>query len=100
MASRGQARSPTGWVYPEPVGGASMALSLTDLKTLGIDTSRPPRPEPSPEEVTAAKQVPSWQRLVPGSVLAKALYETVRSEERRVGKECRGGGAACRGAKK
>ena len=54
-----------------------MALSLTDLKTLGIDTSRPPRPEPSPEEVTAAKQVPSWQRLVPGSVLAKALYETV-----------------------
>ena len=54
-----------------------MALSLEDLNTLGIDTSRPPRTEPSPEEVATAKQVPSWQRLVPGSVLAKALYETV-----------------------
>src|SRR5690625_2874639 len=54
-----------------------MALSLEDLNTLGIDTSRPLRTEPSPEEVSTAKQVPSWQRLVPGSVLAKALYETV-----------------------
>src|SRR5690625_6769202 len=54
-----------------------MALSLEDLNTLGIDTSRPPRTEPSPEEVATSKQVPSWQRLVPGSVLAKALYETV-----------------------
>ncbi|MDN5688798.1 MAG: AAA family ATPase, partial [Brachybacterium sp.] len=48
-----------------------------DLNTLGIDTSKAPRAEPSPEEVTAATQVPSWQRLVPGSVLAKALYEAV-----------------------
>lgn len=54
-----------------------MALSAADLNTLGIDTSKAPRAEPSPEEVTAAKQVPSWQRLVPGSILAKALYETV-----------------------
>src|SRR5690625_4969971 len=54
-----------------------MALSLEDLNTLGIDTSRPLRTEPSPEEVATAKQAPSWQRLVPGSVLAKALYETV-----------------------
>lgn len=54
-----------------------MALSAADLNTLGIDTSKAPRVEPSPEEVAAAKQVPSWQRLVPGSVLAKALYETV-----------------------
>lgn len=54
-----------------------MALSTADLNTLGIDTSKAPRAEPSPEEVTAATQVPSWQRLVPGSVLAKALYEAV-----------------------
>lgn len=54
-----------------------MALSAADLNTLGIDTSKAPRVEPSPEEVTAAREVPSWQRLVPGSVLAKALYETV-----------------------
>lgn len=54
-----------------------MALSAADLNTLGIDTSKPPRVEPSPEEVTAAREVPSWQRLVPGSVLAKALYEAV-----------------------
>lgn len=54
-----------------------MALSAADLNSLGIDTSKAPRAEPSPEEVTATRQVPSWQRLVPGSVLAKALYETV-----------------------
>ncbi|HLR96984.1 MAG TPA: AAA family ATPase [Jiangellaceae bacterium] len=54
-----------------------MALSAADLNTLGIDTSKPPRVEPSPEEVTATRGVPSWQRLLPGSVLAKALYETV-----------------------
>ena len=54
-----------------------MALSTADLNTLGIDTSKAPQGEPSPEEVTAATQVPSWQRLVTGSVLAKALYEAV-----------------------
>lgn len=54
-----------------------MALSAADLNTLGFDTSKAPRAEQSPEEVTAATQVPSWQRLVPGSVLAKALYEAV-----------------------
>lgn len=53
-----------------------MALSAKDLNTLGIDTSRAPRVEPSPEEVKAARDLPSWQRLVPGSVLSKALYET------------------------
>src|SRR5690625_5607857 len=64
-------------MYPARVGGADMALSAADLNTLGIDTSKPPRVEPSPEEVTATRGVPSWQRLLPGSVLAKALYETV-----------------------
>lgn len=54
-----------------------MALSVKDLSTLGIDTSRPPRVEPSPEEVRASRNVPSWQKLAPGSVLSKALYETV-----------------------
>lgn len=54
-----------------------MALSAADLNTLGIDTTRAPRVEPSPEEVTTARQVPSWQSLVPGSVLSQALYETV-----------------------
>ena len=54
-----------------------MALSAADLNTLGIDTSKAPRVEPSPEEVTSARQVPSWQKLVPGSVLSQALYETV-----------------------
>lgn len=54
-----------------------MALSMADLNTLGIDTSRAPRVEQSPEEVTTARQVPSWQSLVPGSVLSLALYETV-----------------------
>ncbi len=54
-----------------------MALSAADLNTLGIDTSKAPRVEPSPEEVTTARQVPSWRSLVPGSVLSHALYETV-----------------------
>ncbi|GAA1491455.1 AAA domain-containing protein [Brachybacterium sacelli] len=54
-----------------------MALSAADLNTLGIDTSKAPRVEPSPEEVTSARQVPAWQTLVPGSVLSQALYETV-----------------------
>lgn len=54
-----------------------MALSAADLNTLGIDTSKAPRVEPSPEEITTARQVPSWQTLVPGSVLSQALYETV-----------------------
>nr|WP_255719183.1 AAA family ATPase [Brachybacterium sp. ACRRE] len=51
-------------------------MSIADLNTLGIDTSKAPRVEPSPEEVRASRQVPSWQRLVPGSVLSRALYET------------------------
>ena len=54
-----------------------MALSAADLNTLGIDTSKAPRVEPSPEEVTSARQVPAWETLVPGSVLSQALYETV-----------------------
>lgn len=54
-----------------------MALSVKDLSTLGIDTSRVPRVEPSPEEVNASRELPSWQRLVPGTVLSKALYEAV-----------------------
>jgi len=54
-----------------------VALSAVDLNTLGIDTSKAPRVEPSPEEITTARQVPSWQTLVPGSVLSQALYETV-----------------------
>ncbi|UQN30490.1 AAA family ATPase [Brachybacterium kimchii] len=52
-----------------------MALSIADLNTLGIDTSKAPRVEPSPEEVKASRQIPSWQRLVPGSVLSRTLYE-------------------------
>lgn len=54
-----------------------MALSAADLNTLGIDTSKAPRVEPSPEEVTSAREIPAWQTLVPGSVLSEALYETV-----------------------
>lgn len=54
-----------------------MALSAADLSTLGIDTSKAPRVEPSPEEVTSARHVPPWQKLVPGSVLSQALYEAV-----------------------
>jgi len=54
-----------------------VALSAADLNTLGIDTSKAPRVEPSPEEVTSARQAPPWQSLEPGSVLSQALYETV-----------------------
>lgn len=54
-----------------------MALSAKDLNTLGIDTSKAPLVEPSPEEVKASRKAPSWQQLVPGSVLSQALYESV-----------------------
>lgn len=52
-----------------------MALSLSDLNTLGISTKTPPRRQPSPEET--ARAVPSWSTLEPGSTVSRALFEVV-----------------------